>query len=409
MSDAATVNFREMSLPLRGSSAPPQRRATPPAYFPDRAEELYEIGALLTTNLDASILLEDTYHWRRWVPAESDPLLWTKRASIRHANQIELSSLRLIVPEDLPVLQVFLQVCFPDMLETDAAKKLLALLTDDNLTFSTSLTLESRLGSRPNDSMCNARVMTFFRSSFRPTDWQIVRQLAILFCSKESAECLAHIAGADISGIPWSTRDRLGTECIVEAINKLNFVSGMQSAGLALGRLALCLKASPKPSRECGYAWARYGPQIEGAISADLLSLVIARLVSETDTDISDLVVPYVQKQCLSYIIQAEQSTDKKLCRPLGLPEFSTGGILIKKHEGWPDEVPEFCFLVVDETADFDEERHLAKLLDMTQRRKERFGVDKKGARFSLHDKDLIDRWVQILARPLLPDIPQEL
>lgn len=414
MGDFLTEISRERSLPLRDASVPLRREFSPPVDLPDRTEELYEIGALLTADLDASILLEDTYHWRRWLPSETDPSPWTKSATIRHANQIELSFLRLIVPEDPSILGMFLLACFSDISEHDAAKQLLTLLSDDNFALSTSLTLDSRLGSINRDPICGARIAVFFRSSLRPVDWQITRQLVMLFCSTESRRALAEVANTDISDSLWLTGNELATETIVEAINKLHFISGMLSARLALSRLPLCLTStSVSPAgADFRYSWARYCPQTEAAPSADYLSQVTARLISEEangECIVPDVVVPFVQKQRLSYIIQAEQSTDKSLFRTLALPDYSTLGIVIKKHAAsWPVEAPDFCFLVMDETADFDDERQLGQLLDEANLRKEWYGVEKKGARFSLEDKEFIKQWVLALAQATQSDDPPD-
>lgn len=402
---------RERSLPLRDASVHSQRPFSPPAQVPDRAEELYEIGALLTADLDASMLLGDYYHWRRWLPVETSPLAWGRSATIRHANQIELSLLRLIVPEERQVLRLFLQACFPDIPQSDAANKLLDLLCNETLAFSSSVTLESRLGSRASDPVCDARIAVYFRSSLRPTDWQVARNLVILFCSKESMWSLADVANADMTDVPWIVGNELATENIVEAMNELHFVSGTLSASLAVGLVPLCLKANPRAPARSGYTWARYCPQTEAGLSDDDFNQITSRLVPEEAGDltaVSDIVVPYIQKQRLSYIIQAEQSTDTtQLSRSLNIPTSSTcSGVIVKKHApSWPVAVPDFCFLVIDERVDFNDERRLAQMIAEAHQRKDWFGATKKGATFSLEDKEAIEEWVEMLAQgPTLSD-----
>lgn len=379
VSDAGVTNLREMSLSLRSSLAPEQGRHATPGLLHNTSQEFWANWALRGTDPNALADLEDTYHWRRWITNENDLRPWVQTATVRHANQVELSSLQMTMPEEISSLQACLRMCFPTIPVKDGARKLLIALQDGDLAVSTSVRMYPGQGNRLNDSFCRAKVLIHCRSRLRPEDWQISRQLLCLLCNEQSMEVLARIAELNPTVIEWTSSEEIGFESVVQAISRLHLVGGMQSAGLALTRLPLCLKVATNTFGSSRCEWATSSPQRDGGISADEMDDMVSQVVSGRDEPIPDHLIPYVEKQRLSYIVPVNHGAQEELFGSLRLPSFSTQGILIKKpKDGWPRKMQEFCLLVMNENVHFDDEFRLSQLLEFAKDRREIFGVYKK-------------------------------
>lgn len=397
-SEAGFENLRESPFPFQRTPSQELTEDPMPAYLFDKSDNLFEIGALLSTGLASTMNTEDTYNWRRWIAPESDPQPWTKRATIRHSNQVEFVSLRLILPDEAPTLHACLKVCFPGLAVDKAAKKLLAALTDVNSTILTNFSLESRSGTQWSKPFSPCRVMVYFNSAIRRKDWQIVRQQLVIVCSENSAALLAMIASVNARDVNWYDGQKLSTGEIVEATSRLHFLDGVQSAGLAISRFSLCLKALPNQTGQNSYRWIRSSAGTANALSTEDLVLLTDCLIAESDAARPSFPVPHLQKECLSYITLGSSRTGEDFSRILDLPRFSTTGILVKKpRHGWPDEVQEFCFFIMDEKVDFDDEKQIAGILDTAISEREVWGPTKERARYTTQDKTFATQWIRLL------------
>ena len=343
------------------------------------------------------------YSWQRWATSQQDVRPWARRATIRHSNLVELRSLQVTMPETIHLIETCLTLCFPGLSIKDAARKLLISLQDDNIAVTAAVKATS---VRPNDSILDIRALVHFRSRLGPDDWQITRQLLCILCTKKAIEGVAQIAELNPS-THWSANRSDSAQCkrFRQGINSLNAVGGSRSAGLALVRRQLCLRALADSTGSSTFGWTRFSPQRDDGLMGEELCGIMSGTLQRQEASIPDLLTPYIRKTTCLNIIPVVKYQQGPLATGLGIPNFQARGILIKKPKGWDETTQDFCFLIISEDVRFDDDMELGGLLEEANRAKELFQAD---ATYNQGDRALIDRWVQILKCHLPQDTPLE-
>lgn len=401
-SDAELRALRAMSLPSRSSlirelSGSETAYYSPPE-FP-QIEPLVQIGP--TKLLDRG----DIYAWQRWTTADQNPWPWARKATIRHANRIELSSVQVTVPEDIYLLNAWLNSLFPTLLTKDAARKVLVSLEDDNLAVTTSVKASSWQGSQLKESILEIRALVYFISRLRPQDWQITRQVLCILCSEKAIQAMAQIAELR----PTIRRSSNGSdvaqcERFLHAINSLNLVGGTWSAELALARRQLSLRGTSRAG-SLTLEWREFTPQKGGGVTREELRGILSQTLKGQEEPIPDLLTPYVKKKSYLYSVPVGRDQQRPPVTDFEMPSFKTQGIVIKNPmDGSLETTQDFCFLIFDENIRFDDEARLGQPLEESYRADELFTMTNTNAKYDKADRAFIQKWIRILKNQLPQD-----
>ena len=391
--DAELRALRAISLPSRSSlvrelSSGETAYYSPPE-FP-QIEPLVQIGP--TTLLDRG----DIYAWQRWATAEQNPWPWARKATIRHANRVELSSVQVTVPEDIYLLNACLNSWFPMLLAKDAARKVLVSLEDDNLAVTTSVKAASWHGAQLKESILEIRALVYFRSRLRPEDWQITRQVLCILCSEKAIQAMAQIAELR----PTIRRSSNGSdiaqcERFLQAINSLNLVGGTRSAGLALVRRQLSLRRLTDKAGSLTLEWREFTPQRDGGVTGEELYGILSHALKGQEEPVLDLLTPYVKKKSYLYNVPVGSDQQRPPVTAFEIPSFQTQGIIIKV--GSLEITQDLCFLIFDENVRFDDEAKLGQPLEDSHKAKELFAMTKTNSKYGQADHAFIQKWIRIL------------
>ena len=392
-------------LPLRSSLAPDSRNGSTIESHRNELQGFSEIELLVLADHNTPTDENDIYKWRRWSKNEPNSPAWTYQAIIRHSNDVEIANLRVTLPEDIQTLQSCMASCFPDLSVEDAARRLLTTMQDENLAITTSVKIAARQGNKRQKSVSAVRAFLYFRSALKPEDWRIMRQVFCIICSKKAMEKLAQMAGFPSSIEPYynSSADTDG-ERLLRAMSWPEFVSGDQSAGLALTRSRLCLRAFTTSTGSSVFEWTNFPAQIDVGLTADQLRAAMSHASRSINRSTPDLLKPYITKHLRQYTVPVRNGR-QILPATIKIPTFRTQGVLIKKpKEGWPHTTQDFCYLVTGENVQFDDEAKLGQLLQETKNADEVFGVIRKDHQDNSVDESFLDRWIQILKGQLPQD-----
>lgn len=402
--DADLRALRAMSHPSRSSLIRELSGGETASYSPPefpQIEPLIQIGP--TELLDRG----DIYAWQRWTTAEQNPWPWARKATIRHSNRVELSSVQVTVPEDLYLLNACLNSLFPTLSAKDSARKVLISLEDDNLAVTTSVKASSWQGSQLKESILEIRALVFFTSRLRSQDWQIVRQVLCILCSERAIQFMAKIAELRPT-IRTSPNGSGVAQCerFLQAINSLNLVGGTRSVGLALTRCQLSLRSLIDRTGSLTLEWREFISQKGDGVTRGELRRILSDVLQGQEEPIPDLLTPYVKKK--SYLYNVPVGSDQQELPVTGfkMPSFKTQGIVIKKPmDSSLETTQDFCFLIIDENIWFDDEAKLGRLLEESHRAKEWFSTSKTNATYDGAERAFIHKWVQILKSQLPQDI----
>ncbi len=408
--DAEFIALRAMSLPSRSSLVPELTNGETMGLPRNSSLGFPKIEPLVQNGPTTFSDRRDIYSWQRWVTNEQDLRPWVRKATIRHSNQVELSFLQVTMPEEIHLLQTCLETCFPDLSVKDAARKLLISLQDDDLAVTSSVKATSWQGNQLNKLILEVRALVYFRSELKPKDWQIIRQVLCILCSEKAIEGLTQIAELN-PFIHRSSNRSDDTECerFLQAINWPKLIGGTQSAGLALARCQLCLRAVSDSAGSSSFEWTKFFPQRDGGVTGEELYGIMSYALKNREVSIPDHLTPYIKKNWCPYIVPVGSDTQGPTAMALELPNFRTQGVLIKKPKvGWDEAAQDFCFLIVNENVRFDDEAKLGQLLEESKRAGEVFAAVQKNATYDQGDRALIDQWVRILKGQLPQDSPLE-
>jgi hypothetical protein len=354
--------------------------------------------------------MDDAHYWQRWVATEQDTLPWARKATIRHSNRVELSSLQVAIPEDIHLLRSCLESCFPGHSIKEAARKLLISLQDDNLAITTSVKATSRQGNQLKELILPVRALVYFRSGLRPEDWQITRQVLCLLCSEKAIEELSKIA--ELSPfIPRSSEnnDNVQYERFFSAINSLNIIGGTRSVGLALVRRQLSLKVVSNNAGSSNFEWSKFSPRRTDGVTGAELYGIISNALQNQGVSTQDHLAPYIQKKSCLYIIPAGNDQEGPPASALEIPSFRTQGLLVKMPKvGGIERIQNLCFLVINENVKFNDEAMLGQLLEESNKAREVFAMAKTNAVYEQDERKIIDKWILILKGHLPRDTPLE-
>ncbi|RFU27659.1 hypothetical protein B7463_g8657, partial [Scytalidium lignicola] len=416
--DAEFMVIRAMSLPSR-SSLMPEPSNDELGSVDDSSPEFLKIRHLI--QVEPAILSDrvDTYSWQRWVTPDQDLRPWAKTATIRHSNLMELTSLQVVMPEKIHLIKTCLALCFPGFPIKEAARKLLISLQDDNLAVTTAVKAISWQGDQPKESILEVRALVYFRSGLRPEDWQITRQILCILCSEKAIQGLAQITGIS----PFINRSSNTTDAQCEqflrAINSLNLIGGNKSAGLALARPHLFIRAVSDGSGSSLFEWSSFclpraeegvtGSRTVSGFTGDNFFDIMSKALTTQDVSIPPFMTLYIEKKSCSYTIPGVSGQRGPPAEALHIPNFPTQGVIVKKPKNsWSETTPEFCFLVTNEQVQFGEEKSLGELLEESYRAKEFYLVSRNTGSYSRSDRALIDNWFRDLKGQLPRDTALE-
>lgn len=406
--DAELIALRAMSLPSRSSLVPELSNDGMTGLDRNGSPEFPEIELLVQISPATLLDREDIYSWWRWAATEQDLLPWTQKATIRHSNLVELGFLQVTMPEEIHLLEICLKSCFPDLFVKDAARKLLVSLQDDNLAVTTLVKATSWRGNQLDESILEVRALVYFRSGLRSRDWQITRRILCILCSEKAVEGLAQIAKLS-PFIHWSSNRSDAAQCkrFLQEINSLNLIRGAQSAGLALMRCQLSLRAVRDNAGSSIYEWIKFSPQRDDGLTEGDLYEIVLRSLKKQEISTPDLLTLYIKKTLFLYIVPVGNGQQEPPATDLEIPNFKTQGVLIKKSKvDWVETTQNFCFLVINEKVRFDDDARLGQLLEESKRAKEWFAIANTNAKIDKGDRALIDQWVQILKGHVPQDTP---
>lgn len=418
--DAQSTAIRTISLPSRSSLAPESS-----------SDELGAVDSSPPMVLEFRHLIQvspatlseggDTYSWQRWVTPDKDLTPWTRAATIRHSNRIELTSLQVAMPENIHLIKTCLNSCFPGFTTNAAATKLLNSLQDDNLAVTTAVKAMKRQGNQLEETTLEVRALAYFRSGLRPEDWQITRQMLCVLCSEKAIQGLAQITGINPSINRRSSTTDAECEQFLRAINSLNLIGGNRSAGLSLMRPQLFLRAVSNGSGSSLFEWSVFSPPRTEVVAGSTGSKgfsgftgddffdIMSKALTTQDVSIPCLLTPYIEKKSYPYTIPGVSDQRGPPATALDIPNFPTQGVIIKKpKDSWSETTPEFCFLVTNEHIQLGEERRLGELLEESYRAKEFYRVSKQVVSYNQGDKALIGNWVRVLKGQLPRDTALE-
>lgn len=404
--DTELIALRAMSLPSRSSLVPELSNDEITGSASISSPTFPEIEPLVQVDPTTFSGKEDIHFWRRWATTEQNQRPWSRKATIRHSNRVELNSLQVAMPEEIHLLQTCLDSCFPGLSTRDTARKLLISLQDDNLAVTTSVKNTFWEGNQVKESIIEVRALVYFRSGLRPEDWQITRHLLCILCSEKAMEGLARITKLSPSIHRSSNRgDDIQCERFLQAINSLNLIGGTRSAGLALARRQLSLKAVGDNAGSFMFEWSKFSPQRDDEVTGAELYEMMLRSLKKQKVFVPELLTPYIkQKSCL-YNVPVRSDEQGPPAKALEIPNFRTHGILIKQPKlGRVEPVIDFCFLVMYENVQFDNETKLGQLLEESNRAGELYAVVKSNATYEQGDRAILDQWARILKGQLPQD-----
>ena len=397
--DPELTALRVMSLPSRSFLAPDLSIDQMIGLAGTSSPKFLKIEPLVKISTAALPEREDAHNWGRWATTEQDSLPWAQRATIRHSNRVELSYLQVSMPEENRLLQTCLDSCFPSLSIMDAAKKLLISLEDDNLAVTTSVKATSWQGNQQEELILPVRALVYFRSALRPEDWQITRQVLCILCSEKAIQGLAEIAHYR-PYIPRSPKNNDDAQCerFLLAINSLNLIGGTRSAGLALLRRQLSLRAVGDNPRSSDFEWSKFSPQRNDGFKGAEFHGIMSHALQHQEVSIQNHLKPYVEKNSCLCVVPAGSDQNGPPATALEIPNFRTQGVLIKKPKGgWGETAQNLCFLVMNENVWFDNESMLGQLMDESNKAREVFAMANTNAAYEHGDRAIIDKWILIL------------
>lgn len=408
--DSELIAFRAMSLPSRSSLAPELANGDMDGLASNSFSEFPEVELLVQISSSALLNRPDIYSWQRWANTEQNPWPWVQKATIRHANRVELHSLQITMPEEIHLLCTCLESWFPELLVEDAAKKVLISLQDDNLAVTTLVNATYWQNDQLKESTLEVRALVYFRSRLRPEDWHITRRVLCILCSEKAIEAISHIANLTPSiRRSLNGRDRAQCEQFLQAVNSLNLVGGTRSAGLALGRRQLCLQGVTDSAGSPTFEWSKFTPHREDGVTGDEFYRILSDTLKEPQKYIPDLLTPYVKNKSFVYTIPIDSDCQGPPATAFEIRPFRTKGILLKKLKITSiKSIQDFCFLIIDENVQFDDEAKLGQLLEETYKAEDFFAIVKANGTYDQADYTFIHKWIQILKGQLLQDTPVE-
>ncbi|KIW40797.1 uncharacterized protein PV06_07970 [Exophiala oligosperma] len=394
MSEIGISNFPDISLPLRSSTAPEQAHAELVGDLDaDKETILQRHRQPDPASSSATENALDTHQWRKWEEADPDEHPWAAHATIRHSNVVQYSYWQLILPVDKKVLENCLEVVFPKISAEEAARQLVNTMCDTNMTVKTRWKFDAKQmppGESPGVEIL-VRALVYAQCALKPENWRITRRLSCILCSQRALQQLAEIAHVVLppTGL---VDDEIGSgincQQVLQAIDKLKLCSGQKSAGLAMFRRQLCLRATHKVSD--GFEeleWFAFSHQSSATnVGTIKTTRKLASVIASTffgrkrHPTVAPVLAPYVEAESTLHILPTDHEMDNLARREADALRFKSPGILIKKPTTWPGKTPEFCLLVTEENVDFEDEVRLGEMIEEAQAADEVFGVVKEHA-----------------------------
>jgi hypothetical protein len=150
-----------------------------------------------------------------------------------------------------------------------------------------------------------------------------------------------------------------------------------------------------------------FSPQGNDGVKEEELYGIISYVLKEQEVPIPVIFKPYIKKELFRYIVPVGSDQEGPPSTALNIPNFRSQGVLIKKPKvGWVETTQYYCFLVINDNVQFDDEINLGRLLEESIMAKERYAISK--TKYDHEDKALIRLWFLILQGRLPQDTPLE-
>lgn len=348
----------------------------------------------------------------RWANGPQSSTPWTYNATIRHANMILLCFRLLEFPEKRESLEAFLRTISPRQPASVSARAVLELMLDEDL--SVQLTnfaiaqIENEWVGTSQESVDGhgrpVRVHLHFSTFFNETNWQIVRTLDCIVCSKAAIKALAEVG--NVSDHMRTTRQPPAwtpgrRPSLMETTKSLRSLWGKESVTTALSRLSLHLQLIRHDDQSFEYCWVARPPG-----QADLPEVLRTRdgLTQRMQSD------PTTLQPCLRHSSELTKILPGART-PLSLQRLTRshesvdnqGAVLLRKPSSWPRTCPSWCLLVL-KTIDFQDEAGLGKILDHLRKASRWLDMDgafgtRNGVRLTRNDDAFLQGWIESLLR----------
>ena len=398
----ANSHWELESLSLRHSLEPTARNE--PDLGPI-AGEMLDVMEITNTPADAQAQSqhasdqEDVYHWLRWIVTDQSSPSWTRLATIRHSNLVQLTFQELNLPEEAQSLRSCLEMCFPSGDVKDVANRLLTTLLHDSICVTASSHTVLRRNTLLNGTLPRTRTFVYLRTQLRPEDWQIERYMLCLNCTEMSIQVLGRLAQQVLGDLEapdaWDSHD---CECLFREMDRFKLLSGKEAANsamLPLSRRQMCLKLCRDATGQEHFRAVKFCPNSDGRLSlADLKALREAIVGREELQE-------YISEHRAPFRVPS-QATCPDMRSSLQMSEHvaESQGMLIRKPPSWPRATPEFCFLVTDEHVDFDDVATLGTIMKKVQDRDGILGNPR--GQIEEGDMPFVDRWIRVLQGEVL-------
>jgi hypothetical protein len=300
----------------------------------------------------------------KWAKVSPTDIRWTAHATIRHSNMCLFAFSHLLLPEDPESLVACLRQA--SSLGVGSARtiatSLVVSLTDPSLVRNTTMERILQLKNdwlREGESASNVsesplRALFVFRTYFRTSDWQLVRELWCISCTAQAVHTLAKFAGFSISTLR-SRMQQSAKECPLSAsdFEALRGLTGSDAASAAVNSKVLyhCVAS---PGGETGGVSCPWESHLASEDMKRSFSLLAPSVCSRERT------ASYLDRgSALMEVLK--KPSPKKLLYHLGLEiPARRGAILLHKGHLLLQTTPSWCLMILDEL-ELDESEELAR------------------------------------------------
>ncbi|KIW19326.1 hypothetical protein PV08_03620 [Exophiala spinifera] len=397
-SDRDMSNLRGISLPLRSSTAPDfgptatvgdlfaaEVGNSPTHALPDCA-----VSLMSTTNT------VDAHQWRNWEEADPHQYPWATLATIRHSNVVKYSNLQLTLPAGKKELEMCLDAIFPEMRAEEAAGRLLRTMCDDTMTIKTCWNSGTRRMGEETEPDIPVRAFVYAQCALNPESWHVTRRLLLILCCERALQHLAAIAHVALPArvVDDSVDSNVSCHQVLQAVDNLKLCTGGPSAGLAIFRRQLFLRATVNTCGHEELEWVHLShPPTNGPTTWELGSILPN--FSKKQEVMAPILTPYIQAESALQIIPTFHKMTNLAKKEVDIFRFKSPGILIKKPTTWPGKTPEFCLLVTEQNIHFDDKVRLGDMIEEAKRVDEVFGVVKQSAKYGSRDMAFFSQWAK--------------
>lgn len=369
-----------------------------------------DIAALFHEVTVGSVNGDQSHNWQWWRKEQSQVLPWNQTATIRHSNQVEFSTVHLVIPEQPAMLQSCLSLLCPKLTVEEASARLLNMLQERSFVIKDQKGMGG-YANQPVKKARHVRLLVYFRSGLRPEDWQITRNLLVIACSMPAMKLVAQIAGSkkDFLRLSHLTIPDNRMEELVRMIKESpKLIAGSDSVMLAMTRRPMFLFPVFDITVSAKFQWIS-SSQAKTELSADELSVFMSDVFNGPETPLPALSTQHMRKHLERLTVPSSDDEMGSSCLQHKLPRIDTAAIIVKKpSNGWPSSTPQFCLMVVDQRTSFNDNFRLGQLLQETIRQKAFYAAAKKDASFRKNDLMLFDKWARILKGELPSDTSLE-